>query len=148
MHAAGRRVGRLDERRFAGDGDGLFERADLERDVEADEGLRADRNALALERLVTLHRRFDPVGDPGSTAGNEYSPTPLVTVSRDTPLASLTSVTVTPGMTPCASLTMPRRPPCDDWARRCVGLAVRRTAASREHSAVESVRIIIPPFMS
>ena len=44
--AAGGGVGGLDQRRFAGDRDGLFERADFERDVEADELLRADRTPL------------------------------------------------------------------------------------------------------
>ena len=81
-------------------------------------------------------------------AGNEYSPTPLVTVSRETPFASLTIVTVTPGMTPCASLTTPRRPPCDDCAFRCAGNAEKRTTASREQSAVESVRIFTLPLMT
>ena len=56
------------------------------------------------------------VYDAGSTAGNEYSPTLLVTVSRVTPLASLVRVTVTPGMTLCASFTIPRRPPWADCA--------------------------------
>ena len=82
---------------------------------------------------------------PGSTAGNEYSPTPLVTVSRATPFRSLIIVTVTPGITPCASLTTPRSPPWDDCAFRCVGYAASRVAASREQSAVESVRIINLP---
>src|SRR4051812_43118956 len=74
-------------------------------------------------------------------AGNEYSPTLLVTVSRETPLPSLTSATDAPGITPWASLTTPRAPPWDDCAIRCVGYAERRTAASRNLSAVESVRI-------
>ena len=37
-------------------------------------------------------------------------------VSRETCVPSLMSVTVTPGMTPPASLTEPRRPPVNVWA--------------------------------
>ena len=66
------------------DRDRLFDRADLEHDVEREELLRADACVLALEGLEAGDRRLDGV-DAGRHAGNEYSPAALVTVSRDTP---------------------------------------------------------------
>ena len=60
-HVAGRRVRRVDERRFRGDCHGLFDRADLEDDVERQELLRADTRILALERLEAGDRRANRV---------------------------------------------------------------------------------------
>ena len=48
---------------------------------------------------------------PGSTATYVYSPAALVTAVRVLFVALLTSITSTPGITPFASLTAPRRPP-------------------------------------
>ena len=50
--AAGRRVRVVDERRFADDRDRLFNRPDLELDVEREELLRIDAHAGPLERAV------------------------------------------------------------------------------------------------
>src|SRR5439155_723128 len=52
-----RRVGRLDDGRLADDRDALGQRAHLQREVEDDEGLRADADAALLDRLVALQRR-------------------------------------------------------------------------------------------
>jgi hypothetical protein len=79
----------------------------------------------------------------GSTAGNENSPAPLLTVSRLTLVASLRRVTVTPGMIPWASFTVPRKPPWNDWASTMAGVVTRTTAASAAEE--RSVRIIYPP---
>jgi hypothetical protein len=51
----------LDQRRVRRHRDRLLHRADLERDVERDELLRADAQALALEGLEALHRGPDGV---------------------------------------------------------------------------------------
>ena len=59
---AGRRGRRVDQRRLAGDGDVLRDRADFEHHVERDELLRADRDALRLERLVAGDLRLQRVG--------------------------------------------------------------------------------------
>src|SRR4051794_31340081 len=84
---------------------------------------------------------------PGSTAGNEYSPTAFVTVSRETPFDSLTSVTVTPGITPWASFTDPRKPPWKDCAATVDGIEQTRSADARMHATEESSdRIIHPPI--
>jgi len=56
------RVRRIDERRLAGDRDVLGNRPDFHREVEREELLRADANPAAIDRLVTLERRLDPVG--------------------------------------------------------------------------------------
>src|SRR5580765_274580 len=67
---------------------------------------------------------------------------PLVTVSRVVFVCSLLSVTVTPGMTPCGSLTTPRRPPCADCA--CAKLAVtakRKTARLAWQQPERTLRI-------
>ena len=52
QHAAGGRRGRVDERRLAGDGDVLRNRANLEQGVERDELLRPDDQPL---RFVFLY---------------------------------------------------------------------------------------------
>ena len=59
---AGGRVRGVDQRRLAGDGDGFLQLADLERDVEGDELLRADANAAVLVGLEPGERRLDGVG--------------------------------------------------------------------------------------
>ena len=100
----------LDQRRLTGDRDVLGDRADLHRQVEREELLRADADAAAVDRLVALERRLDGVV-AGSTLAKTYSPRSLVTVERLMLVCSLVSVTSTPGMTPPASLTDPRRPP-------------------------------------
>src|SRR4029079_9790008 len=78
------------------------------------------------------------VYSPGLSAGKEYSPTPLVTVSRVMLFDSLTIVTLAPGMTPCASLTTPRKPPWKDWARRG---ADATSAATKIQTAARTTRM-------
>ncbi len=60
--AAGRGVGRLDERRCAGHRDGFLQRADFEHEVEGQELLRADADAGALVGLEAGERGLDRVG--------------------------------------------------------------------------------------
>jgi len=53
---------------------------------------------------------------PGCTAPKLYSPDSFDTASRVALVPSLINSTVTPGMTPFASFTAPRRPPVNVWA--------------------------------
>src|SRR5215212_5207616 len=77
-------------------------------------------------------------------AGKEYSPEAFDTVSRVTPLASLVSVKVTPGMTPWASLTEPRMPPWNDWAFATPAVnQTRETPTSTEARTCRSIRITV-----
>ena len=126
-HAAGRRVRRLDERRLAGDGDRFLDRADFERDVERDELLRADDDALCsrsvlkpvscrLQRVgARRHRREvvlpDVVGDR---------------LARDV-RRFVGERTATPGMTPLASRTAPRTPPVNCCAPTDAAPAITRS---------------------
>src|SRR5262249_16632912 len=57
-----RRVGRVDQRRLPGDRDVFFEAAELERDVERDELLRADRQPFRFIRLVAGELGLERVG--------------------------------------------------------------------------------------
>ncbi len=59
---AGRRVRRVDERGRARDRDGFLQRADFKSDVERDELLGADADALVLVRLEPGQRRLHRVG--------------------------------------------------------------------------------------
>src|SRR5207247_1463650 len=71
--------------------------------------------------------------------GKLYSPTALVTVSRGTLVASLVTVTVTPGITPLASLTVPRMPPVNCWLKPGVAppkTTTRMSAAVRNRETV------------
>jgi hypothetical protein len=68
-----------------------------------------DANALVLEGLEACQLRLDRVV-PGGTAAKLYCPVSFETASRDAPVASLISVTVTPGTTPCDP-DAPRNPP-------------------------------------
>ena len=110
QHGAGRRVRRLDERRLTGDGDRLGQGADFERDVERDELLRADRNALLCVGLVALERDLQPIR-PRRQVREAVFTGPVVVVDRDSEVPWLVSVTSAPGMTPPESLTTPRIPP-------------------------------------
>ena len=69
--------------------------------------MRAPFRSNVLKPLTAVRTVYTP----GATPGNEYSPTAFDTVSRATPFSSFTSAIVTLGITPCASLTVPRRPP-------------------------------------
>src|SRR3954470_4897164 len=73
----------------------------------------------------------------GSTLGNAYSPTSLVTTVRAALVSSLTMTTSAPGITPCASRTRPRMAPWYDCA-----YAGAETIASRSvaRSAVTPAR--------
>ena len=77
-HRALRRVRRLDQRRCAGDGDALLDGADLQREVEREELLRADADAAAVDRLVALKGRLDGVG-----AGIDVGEDVLAALVRD-----------------------------------------------------------------
>src|SRR5690348_13033299 len=66
-------------------------------------------------------------------AGNEYSPMPFDAVSRVTPLASFTIVTVTPGIGLCVSFTVPRKPPWADCADSAVGALTTSAIAINAH---------------
>src|SRR5215470_12167642 len=79
-------------------------------------------------------------------AGNEYSPTPLLAVSRATPLASLTIVTVTPGIGLCASFTVPRRPPWADCADAAISALTRSANAITVH-ITEAKNVLILCFL-
>src|SRR5262249_34204690 len=98
--------------------------------------IRASRRSNVLKPLTAARTVYTP----GTTPGNEYSPTSFDAVSRTTPVSWLTSETVAPGITPCASLTVPRRPPWNDWANATVPASdtTRTTTISRAQRMVSS----------
>src|SRR5262249_16765948 len=63
---------------------------------------------------------------PGSTFEKLYSPLSLVTAERLMLVASLVIETSTPGTTPLASLTAPRRPPWNPWLHAVADTAINR----------------------
>src|SRR5262249_43637734 len=60
------------------------------------------------------------------------------TVSRETSVCSLMSITTTPGMTPPASLTDPRRPPWNDcaWMSRAATTPMSNTSATNQRERI------------
>ena len=105
-----RRAGALDERRLAGDGDLLGDRADLEREVEHGRLLRADAEAFRSSVLKPGQRDADRVG-ARQHAGKRVL-ADFVRHRRALALvSSLTRITSAPGITPCASRTAPRNAP-------------------------------------
>jgi hypothetical protein len=72
-----------------------------------------------------------------------YAPCSFDTASRDAPVSSFVNVTVTPGMTPLASRTAPRKPPVNVCAHDVVASGTISSAA-RHH---RETRFLILAFL-
>ncbi len=68
---------------------------------------------------------------PGTSAGTRYRPSSLVTVSRDTPVSSLTTLTDAPGSAPpVESLTTPEIVLDPVWAITPAGTSIGSSTGS------------------
>src|SRR4029078_7121784 len=73
-----------------------------------------------------------------------YKPRSLETASRDAPLPSLISVTVTPGTTPPESVTTPRTPPVKVWPHAVLVASGTNSSARKHH---RETRFLILAFL-